>query len=189
MPMVQISHARLSSLVCDGSNERGKNVVGVAAHCLRSRQLQRKGTPKKRQRPGSRRSSRTHVHASIVIQIYSTYILRRKYIGVTNVDRYDRWYTRLGLQRHVIHTIIKILVLLKIRGFHVARGRKAWSSIHQRNSSIVVMSTHQTSTETFESSQLDLPLCSYQGGEPPRKGRTVSSSCSRRLIAIASAGD
>jgi hypothetical protein len=186
MPMVLTSHARLSSLVCDGSNESGKNVVGVAAHYLCSRQLLRKGTPKKRQRPGSRRS---HVHASIVIQIYSTFILRRKYIGVTNVDRDDRWYTRLGLQRHVIHTIIKILVLLKIRGFHVARGRKAWSSIHQRNSSIVVMSTHQTSTETFESSQLDLPLCSYQGGEPPRKGRTVSSSCSRRLIAIASAGD
>ena len=32
MPMVETSHARLSSLVCDGSNERGKNVVGVAAH-------------------------------------------------------------------------------------------------------------------------------------------------------------
>jgi hypothetical protein len=32
MPMVQISHARLSSLVCDGNKGRGKIVVGVAAH-------------------------------------------------------------------------------------------------------------------------------------------------------------
>jgi hypothetical protein len=29
---VQISHARLSSLVCDGNKGRGKIVVGVAAH-------------------------------------------------------------------------------------------------------------------------------------------------------------
>lgn len=47
MPMVQTRHARLSSLVCDGSNEHGKNVVGVAAHYLCSRQLASKGTPKK----------------------------------------------------------------------------------------------------------------------------------------------
>lgn len=47
MPMVQTRHARLSSLVCDGSNERGKDVVGVAAHYLCSRQLESKGTPKK----------------------------------------------------------------------------------------------------------------------------------------------
>lgn len=32
MPMVQTSHARLSSLVCDGSNGRGKIVVEAAAH-------------------------------------------------------------------------------------------------------------------------------------------------------------
>jgi hypothetical protein len=43
MPMVQISHARLSSLVCDGNKGRGKIVVGVAAHC-----------------PGQVRASRVH---------------------------------------------------------------------------------------------------------------------------------
>jgi hypothetical protein len=72
---------------------------------------------------------------------------------------------------------------------HVVHGRKASSSFHQRNPSLVVMSTHSMSTETFGFSQLDLPLRSCHGGGARRKDRTVSSSCSRRLMAIASAGD
>jgi hypothetical protein len=52
MPMVQISHARLSSLVCDGNKRRGKIVVGVAAHysLTTSRFKGAPRQPKKRQR-------------------------------------------------------------------------------------------------------------------------------------------
>lgn len=99
MPMVQTSHARLSSLVCDGSNERGKMIVGVAAHYsildnfstsrVHSRQKSGNGLPAVE----SRRSSgqHTHVHASIVMLIYSNiHVLYH-----INVDVLD-WSLTLG---------------------------------------------------------------------------------------------
>jgi hypothetical protein len=70
MPMVQTSHAWLSSLVCDGNKERGKIIVGVAAHSssMSSMYCQKSGSGL----VSRRSSSRTHVHASIVMRYYTS---------------------------------------------------------------------------------------------------------------------